>query len=156
MAEPASQLTVRHFDRDAIELTAQLVIAEAHREQIRFSAASGASDSHIVSVTAEDISAGGAGAMCSQFIPRMAEGLLRVFGPSSAKDAHGGAALPDAIFEQRVKVRRVRLASDEPSYALGLAFFDPDQNVEARVKDLLKSISASAPASNASQGSTDA
>ena len=149
-------LTMRQFDRDAIELRAEFVVDPAHGEQVRFSASSGAADTHVAWGTAVDISGGGVGILCRQFIPRMTEGLLRVFGPETGGSAEGGAPLPEAALVHRVKVRRVRLASHDPTYALGLAFVNAEQQVERQVADLLALARQTQSAASEPRGAGDA
>lgn len=133
-----SGLTVRQHEREAVELSVEFVVCDKHREQVRYSAMSGAAESHVTRGVATDISPGGMGLVCQQFVPRMCEGTVRVFDPKPSGEAADGSPLYEVMFEHPVKVRRVTLAGHEPSYALGAAFIDPEPDIEQRVDRLLR------------------
>ncbi len=76
-----SGLRVRQHHRREIELPVEFVIAEEYRDQLRFSSKSSAIDDHSLRGTSVDISPGGMGFTCRQFLPRQVEGSLRVFDP---------------------------------------------------------------------------
>jgi c-di-GMP-binding flagellar brake protein YcgR len=135
-----SGLTVRQHVRLDVELDVDFVICEEHQDQVRFGTASGAAQPHATRGTTTDMSAGGMGIFCPQFVPRMCEGSVRVFGPAapSAPDGPGGR---DVIFEHRVKVQRVWMESHDPTYALGFSFVDPDPDIEQRIREILVHIS---------------
>jgi hypothetical protein len=119
-------LTVRQFERESLELPIELTVCDEHAAQVRFSASSSAASQRVVHGTLMDVSPGGVGVQCGQFLPRMLEGIIRVM------DAAG-----QVIFEHRVKVRRVYLTEREPVYSLGLAFVDPRAGIEKQVYSLL-------------------
>ena len=121
-----SGLRVRQHHRREIELPVEFVIDEGHREQVQFSANSSAIDDHSVRGTSVDISPGGMGFTCKQFIPRMCEGNLRVFDPMPVGTQPDGSPILEIAFEQRVKVRRVQMTSHEPEYFIGVSFADPE------------------------------
>ena len=133
-----SGLTVRQHEREALELSAEFVVCEQHREQVRFSAMSGAAEPHVTRGIATDISLGGMGLVCGQFGPRMCEGTVRVFDPDPVGEAPDGTPLHEVMFEHRAKIRRVALAGHEPSYALGAAFIDPEPDIEQRIAKVLE------------------
>jgi len=132
MKQINSSLTTRQFERDDINLPVELTIVPEHRSQVTLSATAAASSSHVISGIAHDISPGGVGIECSQYLPRMCEGVLRVFDNSNSTHT--------VIFEHRVKVRRVYMTSRQPTYSLGLAFVSPDPDIPDRVADLLASL----------------
>jgi hypothetical protein len=132
-----SGLTLRQHQREEIGLRADFVVAEKHRSQVRFSSASSAPEPHVTTGRALDVSSGGMGIACPQFLPRMCEGRVRVYGPQPIGTAHDGSPIHEVIFEHDVKVRRVTMRSHEPSYALGLAFIDPAPDIDARVQEML-------------------
>ncbi len=121
-----SGLRVRQHHRREIELPVEFVVAEEHRDQLRFGARSSALNDHTVLGTSVDISPGGMGFTSRQFIPRMCEGSLRVFDPMPVGARPDGTPILEVAFEQRVKVRRVQMTSHEPTYFIGVSFADPD------------------------------
>lgn len=138
----ASGLTVRQHEREAFELSVEFVVCEAHREQVRFSPMSAAQEPHVTRGTATDISSGGIGLVCRQFVPRMCEGTVRVFDPNPVGTSSDGTPIHEVAFEHRVKVRRVALGSHEPTYAIGVAFVDPEPDIDQRVAKLLALVGA--------------
>jgi hypothetical protein len=137
-----SGLTVREYEREAFGLNVEFVVCEEHRELVRFSSMSAAPEPHVTCGTAVDISSGGMGIVCRQFVPRMCEGTVRVFDPRPVGTSRDGTPLFDVAFEHRVKVRRVALGSHEPTYAIGLAFVDPEPDIDRRVAKLLVMVAA--------------
>ncbi len=123
---PKSGLRVRQHHRREIELPVEFVIADEHRSQVRFSSSSSAPDPSCVRGTSVDISPGGMGFTCRQFLPRMCEGSLRVYDPMPVGTKPDGSPILEVAFEQRVKVRRVQMTSHEPTYFIGVSFADPE------------------------------
>lgn len=121
-----SGLRVRQHHRREIELPIEFVVADHHRDQVKFGAKSSAIDGHSLRGTSVDISPGGMGFTCTQYIPRMCEGALRVFDPTPVGTRADGTPILEVAFEQRVKVRRVQMTSHEPRYFIGVSFADPD------------------------------
>ena len=80
-----------------------------------------------------DISRGGLGFDSYLFLPRMCEGKVRIFDEattvSQIEPEH--PCLP--ILEARVKIKRVLLQGQDPSYQIGIAFLDPPDNIEGTV-----------------------
>ena len=74
-----------------------------------------------------DVSPGGMGLQCRQYLPRMSEGIVRVLGDKG-----------EVVFEHHVKVRRVYLTDREPVYSLGVAFIDPEAGIEKKVAALVQ------------------
>ena len=66
------------------------------------------------------------GFTCPEFVPRMCEGFLRVFDPMPVGTRPDGTPILEVALEQRVKVRRVQMTSEEPVYFVGVSFADPD------------------------------
>jgi c-di-GMP-binding flagellar brake protein YcgR len=132
-----SGLTIRQHERETLSLRAEFVVAEAHREQVRFSSMSNAAEPHVTRGSATDISSGGLGLLCPQFVPRMCEGRVRIYHPKPVGTAKDGSPIHEVCFEHSVKVRRVILSSHDPEYALGMAFIDPAPDIEQQVTTLL-------------------
>ncbi len=109
-------------------------MAQEYRDQLRFSAKSSAIDDHSLRGTSVDISPGGMGFTSRQFLPRQCEGLLRVFDPMPVGMRADGTPILEVAFEQRVKVRRVQMTSQEPTYFIGVSFADPE-NVDPDIGD---------------------
>ncbi len=155
---PKSGLRVRQHHRREIELPVEFVVDEEHHSQLRFSAQSDAVDAHCVRGTSVDISPGGMGFTCRQFLPRMCAGLLRVFDPMPVGTRGDGSPILEVAFEQRVKVRRVQMTSHEPTYFIGVSFADPD-SVDPDIGNrmmLLKEQAADSAASARGRGGHDA
>jgi c-di-GMP-binding flagellar brake protein YcgR len=132
-----SGLTVRQHQRNELAFDVEFVVDESHRDQVRFSPMSKASEAHVTRGIATDVSSGGLGMLCGQFVPRMCEGAVRVYDPTPVGAGTDGSPIHEVVFEHRVKVRRVTLGSHEPTYALGLAFVDASADIEERVNALL-------------------
>ncbi len=132
-----SGLTVRQHERESVELAVEFVVCDEHREQVRFSPSSAAAEPHVTRGLATDLSSGGLGMICGQFVPRMCEGSIRVFDPTPVGTGADGLPIHEVAFEHRVKVRRVVLEDHEPQYAVGMAFIDPEPNMEERVTKIL-------------------
>jgi c-di-GMP-binding flagellar brake protein YcgR len=135
-----SGLTVRQHEREGLQVPVEFVVSEKHRAQVHFSPASSALGQHAIRGQAVDISSGGMGLECRHFVPRMCEGMIRVFAPDSVGYSNEGSPLYEVAFEHRAKVRRVYLISREPLYAMGLAFIDPAPEVDAQISALLKRV----------------
>ena len=121
-----SGLRARQHHRREIELPVEFVITEAQRDQVRYSASSSALNEHTLRGTSVDISPGGMGFTCCEFVPRMCEGHLRVFDPMPVGAKPDGTPILEVALEQRVKVRRVQMTSEDPLYFIGVSFADPD------------------------------
>ncbi|MCH8152462.1 MAG: hypothetical protein IH830_08830 [Planctomycetes bacterium] len=155
---PTSGLKVRQHQRHEIELPIEFVVCEEHRNQVRFSASSGAVDHHTVRGRSIDVSPGGIGIVCRQFIPRMCEGSLRLLNPMPIGTSSNGMPILEVAFEHRVKVRRIWMDGREPTYLVGLAFADPetvDPNIGDRISKLAKRISAETRRSSPRSGEPD-
>jgi hypothetical protein len=66
--------------------------------------------------------------------------VLRLFNPAPSGVGSDGHAIHDVIFEHAVKVRRVDLTTPEPMYFIGLAFVDPEPDIDQRVTGLLHTV----------------
>jgi c-di-GMP-binding flagellar brake protein YcgR len=133
-----SGLTVRQFQREAVELDAEFIVAEEHRDQVRFSPMSGAAEPYMTRGRIVDISAGGMGLLCEQFVPRMCQGVVRVTDPRVTAMTAAGVPGPGPAFEHRVVVRRASLSGPELHYSLGVAFVDPEPGIDDRIAMLLR------------------
>lgn len=137
MRAPTSGLTTRQFERETANLSAEFVIAAAHRANVCFSPTSPAIDQDTVGGRVVDVSSGGIGLLLDGFLPRMCDGVVRIFDPDSAECGVDGEPRHEVIFEHAVKVRRVTMNDRRPSYNIGLAFRDPEPDIEDRVQRLL-------------------
>lgn len=146
-----SGLTVRQHERATVELSVEFVVGPRHRDQVRFSPMCSAAEPHATRGKAIDVSTGGMGLLCPQFVPRMCEGTVRVYDPWPVGTAADGSPVHEVIFEHLAKVRRVTMASHEPSYALGIAFIDPAPDIDARIAQLMERVEAG-PAPGAEEG----
>lgn len=132
--------SARQEDRRPLALQAEFEIAPVHREQIRFSPSSNAPQRHVTVGRSIDVSPAGIGLICEQFVPRMTEGIVRLFVGRDGDSRH-----QQPVFEQRAKIRRVSLrVTDKPSYLLGAAFLDPPKDLEKKVNQLLEQAGAAA------------
>jgi hypothetical protein len=122
-------LTVRQYEREELELPVEFSIGDEHTRQIKLSSTSSAPSAHMIRGTLRDISPGGMGFFSTQFLPRMCEGTIRIFDQRS-----------QVIFQHRVKVRRVIQHDRQPTYALGLAFIDPEAGIEQTINFMLGQI----------------
>ena len=127
----ARGLRVREHVRETVNLPIRLSICSEHCEQVRFTPTSKAATPNAIDGVAVDISSGGLGIESTQFLPHMTEGVIRVF--PNAEDGTDPTHA-DPLFEQRVKVRRVRMVTHDPIYALGLSFVEPRGDLENRIK----------------------
>ena len=155
-----SGLRVRQHHRREIELPVEFIVAAEYRDQVRFGSKSSAVNDHTLRGTSVDISPGGMGFTCTQFLPRQCEGVLRVFDPMPIGTRADGRPMLEVAFEQHVKVRRVQMTSHEPTYFIGVSFADPD-NVDPEIgnrmmllKEAGESLGEVPPAT--SQGEPDA
>ena len=130
-------LTVRQHERENVRFQIEFVIAEGHRDQVRFSGMSSAEDPFATSGYASDVSSGGMGLVCPQFVPRRCEGTVRVFDPTPVGTASDGSPIHEIAFEHAVRVCRVTMESHDPTYGLGVAFTDPEPDLAARVDALM-------------------
>ncbi|MHC5004922.1 MAG: hypothetical protein ACYTJ0_17580 [Planctomycetota bacterium] len=132
-----SGLTVRQHERQSIDLRVEFAVLDQHRQQVSFSNASSALDSFVIRGRAVDISPGGMGLVFEQFVPKMCEGNVRVFAATPVGKTPDGAPVFDVIFEHRVKIRRIYMASHEPAYAAGVSFVDAEPGLEELVEEVL-------------------
>jgi len=151
MSQPDTD-TIRQHERFDIDLPMAFEVCPEHREQVRFSASSSTSQPHIIHGRAVDLSLGGFGLICDQFLPRMCQGTVRIFDATSADDADSGSP----IFEHHVKVFRVSLVRQPLSYSLGTGFVDPGPDIMQKVVKLSKLAVNRQDDSASSQGKPDA
>lgn len=138
-------LTVRQHEREGASVPFEFVVSPTQASQVRFSTSSTAIGPQMIRGEAMDISAGGMGLQCRQFLPRLCEGTVRVFAPQSdPPGALGGTDELELMFEQQVKVRRVRLIGREPAYSLGVAFMDGGPALDQKIASLLDRVQRSA------------
>lgn len=133
-----SDLTVRLYQRENIQLPVEFVVSEDHREQVRFTPNSTATSRHTILGTAIDVSRGGMGMMVGEFLPRMCEGVIRVFRQGTggmSEEARG-----EPLIEAPVKVRRVLLTSHDPTYSVGMSFYNPQPDLGERMIELMNEL----------------
>ncbi len=151
-----SGLTIRQHERREIELPVEFVVAEEHRQQVRFSSSSGADNQETVRGHSVDISVGGLGISSRHYLPRACPGVVRVYDPAATGDGPDDSALLNVAFEHRVKVRRAQMTSPEPTYFIGLSFIDPEPDVAERIASFLHKIGSPSGGDEDSQGAADA
>lgn len=127
---PEHDLVVRQFERNDLRLPIELIVAETHRRQVRFAGAAEDADQHVLRGSTADLSTGGAGLICRQFLPRGCEATLRIFAPA-------GDAETDPLFEHAVKVRRTYQIDPRPEYFVGVAFAGAGADLDRRIEAVL-------------------
>jgi hypothetical protein len=131
---PSGGLTVRQFDRRTIDFAAELCIREAHRSQVKFSGTSAATDRYLAPMRTLDISHGGMGLSSRLYVPRMCEGVIRLFGePLQDTDDQRR----HVVLEATVKVRRVAMTGPEPTYFIGISFAESGAEFDQRISRFL-------------------
>lgn len=136
-----SGLTIRQHEREGVDLPVELIIQDQHCPQLRFAMSAASAGRHSVRGRAIDISGGGMGVECRQFLPRMTEAVARIYDPNPVAGAsRDGSPGLQIAFEHVVKVRRVWMAGREPVYAIGLAFVNPTPDIELVVARMLERI----------------
>jgi c-di-GMP-binding flagellar brake protein YcgR len=135
-----SGLTTRQFEREHADLAVEFSVAFELRNQVCFSPTSHAIDAHTLRGRAVDISSGGLGLILNGLVPRMCDGTVRIFDPSPCGETADGTPIHEVIFEHEVKVRRVAMHDRTPTYAIGVAFTDPEPHIEERINRLLDHI----------------
>lgn len=143
-----SGLTIRQHQRLGIEVPVEFIVCDAHAPQVRFSPSSAPAAAHIIRAKAVDVSSGGMGLECRHFLPRMCEGIVRVFHPSAFTSSGDGGSVPQVLLEHPVKVRRVYLIGREPRYAIGLAFVNPQPDIKQRIASLVSMLGQSPQSAN--------
>lgn len=137
MPAHAQGLTTRQFERVDANLPAEFVIAQHHCNNVCFSATSAACNAHMVRGRVTDVSPGGIGLVMQCYVPRMCDGVVRVFAPGASTDQSGNSIVAEVIFEHAVKVRRVAMCDHTPTYSVGMAFQESEPDIEQRVNQLL-------------------
>ena len=135
-----SGLTVRHFERRTIDFPAEFAVCEEHQGQVRFSPTSSAQDRHAIAVRCVDMSPGGVGMQSDIYLPRMCEGVLRVFDPTPVGTREDGTPILNIALEHRVKIRRVYMTGEMPEYFVGTSFIDADSALQDCVERLVESL----------------
>ncbi len=124
-------LTVRHFDRHALDVPAELVIAPEHGEQVRLTTVSaGVSDPRTLKVTVRDISRGGLGMESAIFLPRMTKAAIRIWVQQPGCERRA--------VERMIRLRRASMCSEQPTYLLGAQFIARDGDDDSDLDDLLR------------------
>lgn len=133
---PISGLTVRQHKRESIDLPVQFIVDETHRAQVRFTVSSTAVNQNTIQGIATDLSKGGLGMESLLFLPRLCEGVIRIF--HRTDDDLNPKTIQESmpVIEARVKVQRVVLSSHEPTYAIGMSFLDPPPDLHERISKL--------------------
>ncbi len=149
------RLTVRQHERWELEVPAVFIVDAAHREQLRFGTSSTAIEPHVVSGTTIDLSPGGVGIRCLEFVPRMCAGTLRIIKPGASPPRDADRSDDNVVFEHGVRVRRVEMIGHEPSYSLGLSFVDTESGMERDIPELVRRLSDMLSAAAAAAGGAD-
>ncbi len=124
-------LIVREHERKAVELPSEFTVCREHAAQVHFTPASESISANCIACRTVDISTGGAGIETVHFLPRMCEGVLRVYEQSD------DAAERTLLLEEPVRVRRIEMMGREARYALGLAFTKRSGDIERRIAKVL-------------------
>ena len=132
-----SGLTVRQHERVSLNLGAEFVIGDEMRSQVRFSPSAGTPNDSSLRASVLDISPGGMGLMVSNFIPRMCRGTVRLYSVTPSSTGALGEPVYEPIFEHKVQVRRVYMASHDPKYVLGVSFLDGAPDLADRIAEVL-------------------
>ncbi|MCK4871374.1 MAG: PilZ domain-containing protein [Phycisphaerales bacterium] len=128
-------LTVRHHDRHELSLAAEFTVQQEHRSQIRFSAAdTSVVDPYTLRVTVRDVSRGGLGIGSTVVVPCRTIGSIRIF--------TGSPSNRELLFEGNVRIRRVVMFDDSPTYSLGAQFLDKDGQDDTDLDRLLDAAAA--------------
>ena len=126
-------LTVRQHEREIIDLDLEFMISREHQDQVRYSSMSGAVSQHTVRGRVLDVSSGGMGMQLTQFVPRMCEGMIRVFNPNPVGTKSDGSPIHEVMFETRARVLRISMDDHAPTYSVGVAFCDPSPDIEQKI-----------------------
>jgi len=129
-------LSVRQHEREEVRLPVQFVIADEHREQVRFSSLSSAPNRYTIHAVATDVSRGGLGVRSRFYLPRMCEGIVRIFDLDETEATPVRLLETGPVIEARAKVRRVILAGHEPTYVIGFAFIGADDGLAGQMEAL--------------------
>lgn len=132
-----SGLTVRQHERKSLNLSAEFVVADDVRAQVRFSSSAESVNEASVRGSMLDISSGGMGLLLNCFIPKLCTGTVRVYSHTPSASGSLGEPIYEPIFEHVVQVRRVYMASHEPTYMVGVSFLDPEPDLSDRVDEVL-------------------
>ncbi len=149
-------LSVRQHQREKIRLPIEFIVCDEHREQVRFSSSSSAGRPHVIQGTVSDISRGGLGFDSHLFLPRMCEGKVKIFEVENSVSQIEPAPPRQPILETRVKIKRVLLQGQDPSYPIGIAFLDPPDNIEEMIQNVFNASDASVNQSKHQEGDVNA
>ena len=149
-------LSVRQHERGKIRLPIEFIVSDEHREQVRFSSSSSAVRPHEIQGMVTDISRGGLGFDSQLYLPRMCEGKVRIFDGATTVSQIDPVPTPQPILETRVKIKRVLLQGQDPSYQIGIAFLDPPDNIEELIQNVFNASDASKIHSGHLEGEVDA
>lgn len=144
-------LIVRHHEREAVELPAEIIVGDHCAHQVQFSMSADTPGPHCMVCTVVDISPGGLGVEARQFLPRMLEGVIRIF---SAQNGDRRSDNREVLLEHPVKVRRAEMIGREPRFGLGLAFLDRTPELDARVSELIASLGGNWKTSDTNDAAT--
>ena len=131
MSVHGSDLSVRRHDRLVCDLTAEVSVATQNAAAVRLGrsvlGASGTIAARVV-----DCSLGGLGILSPVFFPSACRLIVRVPAPR-----HPGGTLG-----LRIRIQRVAMADNTPSYYLGGAFEELTKDQESGVAGLIESLKA--------------
>ena len=132
-----SGLTIRQHERKSLNLGAEFIVADELRTQVKFSASADTLNDATVRGCMLDISTGGMGLEINCFIPKLCSGTVRVYSHTPSDCGSLGEPVYEPIFEHRVQIRRVYMASHDPTYVVGASFLDPEPDLSQRVEEVL-------------------
>ncbi|MFG0331083.1 MAG: hypothetical protein ACF8PN_14425 [Phycisphaerales bacterium] len=135
---------VRRFERRELILDAEFEVMGSSREQVEFTNVVDAMvNPRTVRVTMCDIAEGGVGVQGPVFLPRMTEGVVRVFDPADAEILAAAGASPEPAFSHPVRVRRCDMISRGPTYFIGLSFENPAADLASVLDGFIDRVSES-------------
>ena len=149
-------LSVRQHEREKIRLPIEFIVCDEHREQVRFSSSSSAGRPHVIKGMVTDISRGGLGFDSYLFLPRMCEGKVRIFDRATTVSQIEPVPPRQPILETQVKIKRVLLQGQDPSYQIGIAFLNPPDNIEELIQNVFSASDASQEQTSLQEGDIDA
>ncbi len=123
-----SGLTVRRFERHALQLEALVELDQASADVVRFSSESGVSGS--IRGVVRDLGEGGLSVAIPVFLPRRTTMRVRILEEGQTLDAPS--------LDAHVRVMRMHMEGTEPSYIAGCAFIDADGTLAEEVRAILK------------------
>ena len=123
-----SGLTVRRFERHALQLDALIEVDPASSDVVRFSPESGVSG--MIKCIVRDVGKGGLSVALPVFVPKRTVLRVRILKKGQTLDA--------PALDARVRVMRMGMEGTAPMYVAGCAFVEPCDTLDEQVRALLK------------------